>query len=91
MFLKKVLDITILKLYYIINKRGNPNEEGKDMKFTMNGKRISKKEAYEEIARMIPNGGTRFLDNVIANSRKRSAVCGVTLTIGDKGTLKIEF
>ena len=60
------------------------------MKYTLNGKKVSKKVAYEAIRELIPDGGTQYLDNVITNC-KENGIESVTLTVGTKGTLKIEF
>ncbi len=60
------------------------------MKYTLNGKKVSKKAAYEAIRELIPDGGIQYLDNVITNC-KENGIESVTLTVGTKGTLKIEF
>jgi len=60
------------------------------MRYTMNGKQVTKEEAYEEIRELIPNGGTQYLDNLIQNSME-SGIEELTLTVGTKGTLKIDF
>ena len=60
------------------------------MKYTLNGKKISKNAAYEAIRELIPNGGTQYLDNVITYC-KETGIESVTLTVGTKGTMKIEF
>ena len=60
------------------------------MRYTMNGNQVTKEEAYEEIRELIPNGGTQYLDNLIRNSLG-NGIEELTLTVGTKGTLKIEF
>lgn len=60
------------------------------MKFTMDGKRISKKEAYDRIMELIPNGGTRYLDNLIEVGKEHGTE-SLTLHVGTKSTLTIEF
>ena len=60
------------------------------MKFTMDGKQITKKEAYNRITELIPNGGTQYLDNLIENC-KENGTDSVTLLVGTKSTLTIEF
>lgn len=56
----------------------------------MNGNQVTKEEAYEEIRELIPNGGTQYLDNLIRNSLE-NGIEELTLTVGTKGTLEIEF
>ena len=60
------------------------------MKYTLNGKKVSKKAAYEAIRELIPNGGTQYLDNVITYCKENGAE-SVILTVGTKDILKIEF
>ena len=60
------------------------------MLYTMNGKQVTKEEAYEEIRELIPNGGTQYLDNLIQNSLE-NGIEELTLRVGTKGTLKIVF
>jgi len=60
------------------------------MRYTMNGKQVTKEEAYEEIGKMLPDGGIQYLDKQIQFC-KENEIIELTLTIGTKGTLKIEF
>ena len=60
------------------------------MRYTLNGKQVTKEEAYEEIRELIPNGGTQYMDNLIQNSLE-NGIEELTLTVGTKGTLKIDF
>ena len=60
------------------------------MLYTMNGKQVTKEEAYEEIRELIQNGGTQYLDNLIQNSLE-NGIEELTLRVGTKGTLKIVF
>lgn len=62
----------------------------KAARFTMNGKRVSMEEAYDEIRKLIPNGGTQFVDNLMANARENN-LDSIWVRVGDKGTLTIEF
>ena len=62
----------------------------KAARFTMNGKRVSMEEAYDEIRKLIPNGGTQFVDNLMANARENN-LDSIQLRIGNKGTMTIEF
>ena len=60
------------------------------MKYTLNGRKITKKEAYNRIRELIPNGGTQYLDNIISAGKKNEAD-SVTIHVGTKSTLVIEF
>ena len=60
------------------------------MKYTLDGQKITKKEAYNRIRELIPNGGTQYLDNIISVG-KENDVDSVTLHVGTKSTLVIEF
>lgn len=60
------------------------------MKFTMDGKQITKQEAYDRIVELIPNGGTQYLDNLIEIGIEHETD-SVEIHVGTKSTLMIEF
>ena len=57
------------------------------MKFTLDGEQTTREEVFEKIGKQL---GIRFLDNLIENAKDQGLEL-VTLQIGDKATLRIDF
>ena len=57
------------------------------MKFTLDGEQTTREEVFEKIGKQL---GIRFLDNLIENAKDQGLEL-VTLRIGDKATLRIDF
>lgn len=62
----------------------------KKARFIKDGKQISMEKAYDEIQKLIPNGGTQFLDNLLANA-KENKLDSIWVRVGNKGTMSVEF